>query len=147
MLALILSTAAAQPLYRVCVAAATPTHQVRWSLSRAWPWVRVWHARVVRLQVHALHTREPSWMWERPLQMLPWAEITVDLDVQDSAPAPRAGEVLYLDAPSLPAPPDLPETVHIAPPQALSHTFWIAQDHHARERCQPDALARAPRSP
>lgn len=88
------------PMLRVCVESVTQQSMVRWELQAAWPPVEVWTEEVSISTVRILPTREPSWMWGRPL-LNPPQPYGVRFEVAsltDGGMPTAPGAVLYLDS-------------------------------------------------
>jgi hypothetical protein len=95
----------ATPMIRVCVESVEQETAVRWSVQPSWPPVSVWTEEVSISTVRILPSREPSWMWERPLlnPPLPFG-VRFELASLTSGGMPTApGAVLYVDADTLSA--------------------------------------------
>ena len=93
------------PMVRVCVESVTQETAVRWEVQADWPPVEVWTEAVSVSTVRILPSREPSWMWERPLLNPPqpfgvrFELVSLSLDGMPTA----SGAVLYVDADTLSA--------------------------------------------
>jgi len=88
------------PMIRVCVESVTQETAVRWEVQAAWPPVQIWTEDVSVSTVRLLPSREPSWMWGRPLLNPPQPYGTrFDLATLTDGGMPTApGAVLYIDA-------------------------------------------------
>lgn len=93
------------PMVRVCVESVTRETAVRWEVQADWPPVEVWTEEVSVSTVRILPSREPSWMWERPLLNPPQPYgVRFELVSLSQGGMPTApGAVLYVDADTLSA--------------------------------------------
>ncbi|MDG1480698.1 MAG: hypothetical protein P8R54_13970 [Myxococcota bacterium] len=91
------------PMVRVCVESVTRETAVRWTVEADWPPVEVWTEDVSISTVRILPSREPSWMWERPLLNPPQPfGVRFELVSHSLGGMPTApGAVLYVDADTL----------------------------------------------
>ncbi|MFT5681385.1 MAG: hypothetical protein ACI8RZ_002291 [Myxococcota bacterium] len=91
------------PMIRACVESVTQETAVRWEVQAAWPPVEVWTEAISVSTVRILPSREPSWMWERPLLNPPqpygsrFELVSLSRGGMPTAP----GAVIYIDADTL----------------------------------------------
>ena len=88
------------PMLRVCVESVAQETMVRWEVQAAWPPLEVWTEEVSVSTVRILPTREPSWMWGRPLlnPPQPYGARFELVSLTEGGMPTAPGAVLYVDA-------------------------------------------------
>lgn len=88
------------PMIRVCVESVAQETAVRWEVQAAWPPVQVWTEEISISTVRILPSREPSWMWGRPLlnPPQPYGSRFTLVSLTEGGMPTAPGAVLYVDA-------------------------------------------------
>ena len=120
------------PLARVCVESLETYHTSQLALTPAFPYVTVSWEPTHEATVRALPVREPSWMWDRPLQ--PIQELPLRFTIVTTGDI-MLGSVLYVDASMIS---DSSERIELAPEQYLTHVLGFYDDQYELELC-PEA--------
>lgn len=120
-----------EPLTRVCVESMETHHASHVTMKSAFPYVDLSWVPTHTARVRALPTRDPSWMWGRPLQPIHNTPIHFTIvTTGDITP----GAVLYVDARAV----NGSDRVELSPDQHLTHVLGFYDDQYELELC-PEA--------